>query len=201
MVSESARGNGVSMTGTIGRWSLPEGVLGRAIFSADGNYRYRLEREWDHGLPRFSYVLLNPSRADRLTDDPTTRKLQCISIANGGGGFVLVNLFASIDTRQTGLHLDAAVGASDEDNDRWIAAAVEKSPRIVVGWGAGNGAASHWGQRRQAILRRVREVWPLLGYRQLWCVGVNSAGSPRHPGRGVRNDVCLRRYVPTESYP
>ncbi|MGH9078712.1 MAG: DUF1643 domain-containing protein [Acidimicrobiales bacterium] len=183
------------------RWPLPAGVHGSAMFSPDGNYRYWLERGWDRRLPRFTYVLLNPSRASGHEDDPTTRKLQSISVANGGGGYVLVNLFASVDTRQTGLHRDMAVGASPEANDGWLNAAVACSPRIVVGWGTGTADVPHVGARRRAILRRARDVWPVLRPHELWCVGHNRGGSPRHPGRGVRNDALLHRYVPTDGYP
>jgi hypothetical protein len=166
------------------------------VYSPDGTYRYWLERTWDRTVPRFTYVLLNPSRAGAFEDDPTTRKLQNITAANGGGGYVLVNLFASVDTHQTGLHLAGAAGESAEENDHWVRAAVEGSPRIVVGWGAGNGDADHHGDRKRAIVRRADDVWPVLERHDLWCVAHNRCGSPRHPGRGVRNDVLLRRYLP-----
>jgi hypothetical protein len=170
------------------------------VFSADGSYRYWLERGWDSGLPRFTYILLNPSRAGSHEDDPTTRKLQSISAANGAGGYVLVNLFASVDTRQIGLHRATAVGEPPEENDLWVRIAVEGSPMIVVGWGAGCSSAPHCGDRKRAILRRARSIWPVLDRRDLWCVGYNVGGSPRHPGRGVRSNVPFRRYAP-DDYP
>jgi hypothetical protein len=182
-------------------WPLPPGVGGDAVFSPDGTYRYWLERSWDQTLPRFTYVLLNPSRAGVLEDDPTTRKLGSITAAHEGGGYVLVNLFASVDTHQTGLHRDTAAGESAEENDCWVRAAVESSPRIVVGWGAGGAYAEHHGDRRRAIVRRARNVWPVLERHDLWCVGYNRCGSPRHPGRGVPNNVHLRPYLPAGRYP
>lgn len=171
------------------------------MFSRDRKYRYWLERSWDRTLPHFTYVLLNPSRAGTDEDDPTTRKLRSVSAANGGGGYVLVNLFASVDTHQTGLHLETAAGEPTQENDRWVRAAVEQSPRIVVGWGVGSTYAEHHRERTRAIVRRARGVWPILEHHELWCVGYNRCGSPRHPGRGVRNDVNLRRYLPAASDP
>lgn len=168
------------------------------MFSPDGTYRYWLERRWDAGLPRFGFVLLNPSRADALSDDPTTRRLHHICAANGGGAYVLVNLFALVDTHQRALHHTAAVGETSGENDRWITAALRWSDRVVVGWGAGGGTTSRLGERRQALRRRIRAIRPVLADRELWCVGVNRAGSPRHPGRGVRNDVPLRPFVPSD---
>jgi hypothetical protein len=182
-------------------WPLPDGVRGRAVFSPDRAYRYWLERGWDNRLPRFTYVLLNPSRATAHTDDPTTRKLQHLTAANGGGSYVLVNLFASIDTHQTGLHLDTAVGESTSERDRWVRSAVLQSDRIVIGWGAGNSAAPRASENRRSVQRQVRAIWPVLAAHQLWCVGHNRTGSPRHPGRGVRNDTQFRRFVPTTGYP
>ena len=68
-------------------------------------------------LPQFTYVLQNPSRAGANTDDGTSRKLYWIIKANGGGGFELVNLFATVDTGQVGLHLSEAVGHALGEND------------------------------------------------------------------------------------
>ena len=41
-----------------------------AILSADGRYRYLLEREWRVGIREIVWILLNPSTADGLADDP-----------------------------------------------------------------------------------------------------------------------------------
>ena len=181
-------------------WPLLEGVRGRARFSADGSYRYSLERRWDARLPCFTFVLLNPSQASAHGDDPTTRKLHRICLANGGGAYILVNLFALVDTHQSGLHLETAVGETHGENDRSIRRAVSRSDRVVVGWGTGGGTAFRIGERRRAVHRRACTVWPILARHELWCVGCNRAGSPRHPGRGVRNDVLLRPFIPMD-YP
>ncbi len=39
-----------------------------------GRYRYLLWRTWDETCPRLLWVLLNPSKADEQTDDPTLRR-------------------------------------------------------------------------------------------------------------------------------
>ncbi len=187
-----ADGNGPAV------WPLLEGVRGRARFSADGSYRYSLGRDWEPRLPCFAFVLLNPSGANAHRDDPTTRKLHHICVANGGGAYILVNLFALVDTHQTGLHLETAVGETHGENDRWLRRAVRCSDRVVVGWGTGGGTAFRIGERRRAVHRRVGAIWPILADRELWCVGYNRAGSPRHPGRGVRNDVLLRPFIPSD---
>src|ERR1700730_4474366 len=46
-----------------------------AHISDCGTYRYRLWREWDRSLPTLAFLMLNPSTADHLTDDPTITRL------------------------------------------------------------------------------------------------------------------------------
>ncbi len=171
------------------------------MFSADRVYRYWLEREWDPRRPRFTFVLLNPSRAGEQVDDPTTRKLRHLSAANGAGAYTLVNLFAAVDTHQRWLHLTTAVGESAEENDGWIGLAVRQSVKTVIGWGTGSGAGPRAGDRQRAVGRRVQALWPVLAGHQLWCVGCNRGGSPRHPGRGVANRARFLPFVPASGYP
>jgi hypothetical protein len=182
--------------------TLLPGVTGGADFSPDRRYRYWLERRWRPSLPQFTYVLLNPSRAGANTDDGTSRKLYWITKANGGGGFELVNLFATVDTGQVGLHLSEAVGHTLGENDQWLFGAIERAQKLVVGWGDGSGKPPKTVERKAAIRRRALSIWPDLRYRELWCVGTNGGtGSPRHPGQGIKNDAALVRYIPTGRYP
>ncbi len=159
---------------------LASEVHGHAEFSADRRYRYRLERQWDRGRPTITYVFLNPSMADGERDDPTNRKLRALTSANGGGGYVLVNLFALIDTHQVALHEAAAVGESVSVADGWIADAVDSGEIVVVGWGEGaRGADAR--QRQSAVRARAEAIWPLLAHRELCCFARNQSGAPRHP--------------------
>lgn len=59
-----------------------DGMLRDAQISSDGLYRYSLTRHW--GTPNESsdplvFLMLNPSTADGLRDDPTIRR--CIGFA------------------------------------------------------------------------------------------------------------------------
>lgn len=73
-----------------------------AVFSDDRVYRYQLRRCWDVTEPIVAFVMLNPSTADAIEDDPTVRR--CIGFAkNWGYGALLVgNLFAARTTRPSG---------------------------------------------------------------------------------------------------
>ena len=70
-----------------------------AIFSADETYRYRLWRQWRGddlvADPKTcAFILLNPSTADHLNDDPTIRRCVAFAKAWGYRRLEIVNLFA-----------------------------------------------------------------------------------------------------------
>ncbi len=178
---------------------LPRGVRGDTRFSPDRRYRYWLGRWWDDTLPRFAYVLLNPSRAGCDRDDTTNRRLRAITVANGGGGYELVNLFAAVDTYQTGLHLPTAVDGSPGANDEWVVTAASRADILVLGWGDGNGTGPDAGARRAEVWRRAREVWPLVGHHHPRCFKVNASGAPGHP-LYVRTTSPLADYSPSPEY-
>lgn len=68
-------------------------MIREADFSPCRTYRYSLYREWGTG-GLCTFVLLNPSTADAVNDDPTNRR--CINFAKqwGFGAVCHVNLFA-----------------------------------------------------------------------------------------------------------
>lgn len=178
----------------------PPDVRGHAKFSDNGRYRYWLERRWDDALPRFAYLLLNPSRAGAHDDDPTVRKLTKLTVANGGGGFELVNLFAVMDTRQAGLHLCGAVEETPGENDNWIVGAAERSQILVLGWGDGNPDGADSRGRQAAVRRRAAEVWPLVRNRSPRCFRAIKSGAPGYPGR-MPSSSPIGPYVPPRNYP
>jgi hypothetical protein len=153
-----------------------------ALFSTCGTFRYRLGRRWGRG-PRIAFVLLNPSTADELVDDPTIRR--CIGFAQraGFGGLEIVNLYAyratkPVDLRRAGY----LVGP---DNDAHIAAAMAVSRKVVLAWG---GQARDM-ERQAAIFRLLREA-----HRLPYCLRVTGDGFPEHPLR-LPSDCTFRRYV------
>ena len=71
-----------------------DGTWSHAVLDKTGQYRYWLWRLWDADLPHVCFCMLNPSKADAVTDDPTLRR--CINFAKswGYGSLSVVNLFA-----------------------------------------------------------------------------------------------------------
>ena len=100
-------------------------MIKTAWMSRDNVHRYQLTRRWRASGPLCVFIMLNPSTADALDDDPTIRR--CIGFARREqcAGLIVVNLFAYRATKPadlprhavTGLHHRPAVGV---DNDYWL---------------------------------------------------------------------------------
>lgn len=160
-----------------------------ADISDCGRYRYRLWRRWsDRRL--VVWLMLNPSTADAVDNDPTIRR--CIGFAQawGAGGIEVVNLFALRSPSPADL-LSATDPVGPGNNDA-IAAAGGLSQPVLCAWGSHGPAAL-----RDLIAERAATVAGVLRRRQLWCLGTAKDRSPRHP-LYLPADTQPRRYwVPT----
>ena len=145
----------------------PEGDS--AVISDCGRFRYRLTRRWDETAAVATFVMLNPSTADAVQDDPTIRR--CIGFARswGCGGLSVVNLYAYRATRPTDLWTVAdPVGP---DNDVHLRRAFEEAHA------SGGPVVAAWGGR--ARTDRVEVVLRLAGSMQV--LALTKGGQPRHP--------------------
>lgn len=157
-------------------------VLGRAVFDSTQRYRFLLTRSTGTGSDRLAFVLLNPSTADAMRNDPTIRR--CIGYARrwGFGRLEIVNIFAFRTTFPRELFIDDdPVGPG---NDAWIRRVCRRADRVVAAWG-GHGAR----------LNRSTRIAELLADIEAWCLGTTVAGEPRHP-LYLRADQPLVRYEP-----
>lgn len=140
-----------------------------AAIDPTGLYRYSLWREWDANAPRVAFIMLNPSRADANTDDPTLRR--CLGFARswGCGSIEVVNLFAYRASRPDILRV--VLDPVGPENDRYLRESVERADRIIVAWG-----------NRGSLRNRYQTVSPWLSKREnLYCLGITQRGHPRHP--------------------
>ncbi len=144
-----------------------------AQISKCGKYRYWLMRHWDYELKPAGFVMLNPSTADALVDDPTVRKCVEFARAWGCGGIEVVNLFAlrATDPRELVRHKGDVVGP---ENDDAIRSVLKHCDPIVAAWG--NNVPRKYLARVEAVKRLMREVG-----RPVWCLKKNQNGSPGHP--------------------
>lgn len=146
-------------------------MLTDAYISEDGIYRYNLVRDWgdDQDLAML-FVMLNPSTADAVVDDPTIRR--CIGFAEreGCGYMEVVNLFAFRATEPADMKV-----ASDPigpENNAVIRAALTDADIVVCAWGAHGG-----------FLDRDTEVIDIIlssGHTP-YALGLTKDGKPRHP--------------------
>lgn len=141
-----------------------------ALFSPCNEYRYLLTRPGSSGEASPTvFLMLNPSTADHLVDDPTIRRCRGFATAWGGAPLVVLNLYAlrSPDPAALWNHRDP-VGP---DNDRWLLEHAQSHRDIVCAWGNNAGP------------ERVRSVAQMLlaGGARLWCLGTTKRGAPKHP--------------------
>lgn len=153
-------------------------MKGWARMSEDGLYRYVLGRSWSEGEHRLLWVMLNPSTADALVDDPTIRR--CIGFAQREGydELEVVNLYAYRATKPAellaahhrGVHIEGS------DNATTIADAIAAADAVVVGWGAWLDTIVRVGPSRLHVERQAH-----MRSRPVFCLGTTATGQPRHP--------------------
>lgn len=153
-----------------------------AHLSEDGTYRYWLFRMWNNSYPILGFVMLNPSTADALEDDPTIRRCIGYARALGFGSLEVVNLYAYRSTDPD--HLKRVAAPVGPDNDAWIVQIAEKADVCIAAWGA---KASH--QRQWEVKKLFADA-----DRILWCLDINANGSPKHP-LYLRKDLVPRPYT------
>jgi hypothetical protein len=118
------------------------------------------------------FVLLNPSTANEVVDDPTIKRCIAFARRRGFGGLEIVNLYAyratdPADLRRAGYPIG-------RDNDEHIAEAAQECDAVVLAWGA------HAAARERA--RQVLELLHGLGIGP-YCLRVTASGHPEHPLR------------------
>ena len=164
---------------------------GAAVFGNDDKeeFRYALARCWDHNLPLWLWVMLNPSTATERENDGTivrclnfTRRLSEHPPEQPAGGLVAVNLFAyrTKNPKDICLSSNRHVGAN---NDEWIRLILKSGriSRIIAAWGKDGHFT--FTDRRRAVVRLLHEETEKerIPFSQ---IGDSTRdGAPRHPSR------------------
>lgn len=135
-------------------------------------WRYSLTRVWAPDGGRVLFVMLNPSTATEVQNDPTVERCERRARALGFGGFRVCNIFAfrATDPRvmraapdPVGPLNDAAILAGAD----WVGAGP-----VVCAWGT-HGAHMDRGPAVERLLRATD--------RSLFHLGLTRAGHPKHP--------------------
>lgn len=140
-----------------------------ADFSPCKKYRYRLWRTWDDQPPAV-FVMLNPSTADEVENDPTVERCERRARAMGFGGLRVANIFALRSTDPSALYQHAdPIGPG---NDAAILESVTGAGLVICAWG-GHGILNG---RGAAVLSMLRRAGITPHYLKL-----NNDGTPKHP--------------------
>ena len=141
-----------------------------ALYSDCERYRYALTRVWDPAGAKALFVMLNPSTATELQNDPTVERCERRARALGFGAFRVCNIFAWRETDPAKMR--AAPDPVGPGNDAAIAEGCQWADRIVCAWGA-HGEHLDRGRRVERLMRATG--------RPLHHLGLTKAGHPRHP--------------------
>lgn len=122
-----------------------------AVFSPDRKYRYYLSDVWEPDGHLLNFVMLNPSTADEVKNDPTVERCSRRAKRLGFSGVIITNLFAwrSTDPRQLYIDTWDKVGA---DNDLHTIEAAVKASMVICGWGKDGKLLDRGKRIRQALL-------------------------------------------------
>ncbi|MEJ1991011.1 MAG: DUF1643 domain-containing protein [Maritimibacter sp.] len=82
----------------ITREHIKDDAPSTAIYSDCERYRYMLTRVWEPAGERALFVMLNPSTATEVQNDPTVERCERRARALGFGSFRVTNIFAWRDT-------------------------------------------------------------------------------------------------------
>jgi len=141
-----------------------------ALYSDCERYRYALTRVWDEKGKRVLFVMLNPSTATEVQNDPTVERCERRARALGFGAFQVTNIFAWRDTDPRKMR--AAADPTGAMNDQFILEGAQWADTVVAAWGT-HGA--HLG-RGAAVAKLLHQSG-----RPLYTLGLTKDGHPKHP--------------------
>lgn len=148
------------------------------------NHRLLLTRQWLGGANTVNWIMLNPSTADDVFDDPTIRK--CVGFAKrwGYSRITVTNLFTFRATSPKDLKTCAkndwarAVGLADQA----LTEQAKQADLIVAAWGIHGNFCG----RADDVMNRVLPQWALH------CIGLTAGGYPLHPVMAAYTDAPKR---------
>jgi len=141
-----------------------------AIYSDCEKYRYMLTRIWDTSAPKAHFIMLNPSTATEVQNDPTVERCERRARALVFGAFRVTNIFAWRDTEPRNMR--RAADPVGPENDSAILQSCDWADQIICAWGA-HGEHKDRGHQVTRLLKSTG--------RDLHHLGLTKAGHPKHP--------------------
>lgn len=140
-----------------------------ALYSDCERYRYALSRSWEDGQ-KLAFVMLNPSKATEVQNDPTVERCERRARALGFGAFWVCNIFAWRDTDP--YQMRKAKAPIGPDNDATLLEAAAWADVLICAWGT-HGAHQGRGPEVETLLRDTGKP--------LHHLGLSKHGHPKHP--------------------
>ncbi len=141
-----------------------------AVYSDCELYRYLLTRTWDESGAKALFVMLNPSTATEVQNDPTVERCERRARTLGFGSFRVCNIFAWRETDPKLMR--QAKDPVGPENDPTIRESCDWADTIVCAWGT-HGAHLDRGSAVERLIRGTK--------RPLHHLGLTKDGHPRHP--------------------
>ena len=134
------------------------------------SYRYNLTRIWDPIGRRVHFLMLNPSTATEVQNDPTVERCERRARTLGYGAFCVTNIFAwrATDPKK----MRAAIDPIGPYNDEVIAKACDWADKTIAAWGT-HGAHMERGAYVKKLLAGLNKP--------IFHLGLSKDGHPKHP--------------------
>jgi hypothetical protein len=163
------------------------GTSSTAVYSDCENYRYSLTRIWDSDAAKVMFVMLNPSTATEVQNDPTVERCERRARALGFGAFQVTNIFAWRDTDPRKMR--AATDPVGPGNDAAIQNGCNWADQVVAAWGT-HGTHLHREDAMKTLLR--------AGRTPVFHLGLSKDGHPKHPLYIAYSQQPQRWFIPEE---
>ncbi|MEJ6399203.1 DUF1643 domain-containing protein [Yoonia sp. 208BN28-4] len=154
----------------ITRTHTTDSIASTVQYSDCEKYRYALTRVWDANGKTVMFIMLNPSKADELANDPTVERCERRARALGFGAFRVTNIFGWRDTDPFAMR--KAAEPVGPDNDATLRDGLAWADCIICAWGT-HGAHRGRGPQVAQMLHRSGH--------QLHTLGLTKDGHPKHP--------------------
>lgn len=154
----------------ISREHLKGDAASIATYSPCENYRYALTRTWDPAGRKVLFIMLNPSTATEVQNDPTVERCERRARTLGYGAFRVCNIFAWRATNPKDMR--AQPDPVGPENDLFITESCDWTDDIVCAWGT-HGEHLDRGKQVEELLRKTGQ--------ELSHLGLSKAGHPKHP--------------------
>ncbi len=159
-----------------------------AIYSDCERYRYSLTRIWDEDGRRVNFVMLNPSTATEVQNDPTVERCERRARTLGYGSFAVTNIFAWRDTDPKAMR--AAGDPVGPGNNAAILERAGWAHDVIAAWGT---HGEHMGRGADVAVMLKQLNCPLFH------LGLSKAGHPKHPLYLPYAQVPVRWVVPSQT--